>query len=81
RSKPPCGLLMLGVVNPPHKRLTLSGFLLLRTIFTIQGAHSVFIKLWPDIDHSTINHYFAVWLIGTDVFQMPQLHKHFNEKR
>ncbi|HEX8334818.1 MAG TPA: hypothetical protein VF622_19495, partial [Segetibacter sp.] len=59
RSKPPCGLLMLGVVNPPHKRLTLSGFLLLRTIFTIQGAHSVFIKSWLEVKHSTLNRYFA----------------------
>jgi hypothetical protein len=45
-SKPPCGLLMLRVTNPAHKRLSLSGFLLLRTIFTIQGTHSVFIKFW-----------------------------------
>ena len=30
---------MLRVTNPAHKRLSLSGFLFLRTIFTIQGAH------------------------------------------
>jgi hypothetical protein len=30
---------MLRVTNPAHKRLALFGFLLLRTIFTIQGAH------------------------------------------
>ena len=58
-SKPPCGLLMLRVINPAHKRLALSGFLFLRTIFTIQGTHSVFIKLWLDVKHSTINRYFA----------------------
>src|SRR5215210_4761168 len=38
--KPPCHLLMLRVTNPAHKRLALFGFLLLRTIFTIQGAHN-----------------------------------------
>jgi hypothetical protein len=37
-SKPPCGLLMLRDVTPRIKRLSLSGFLFLRTIFTIQGA-------------------------------------------
>jgi hypothetical protein len=31
---------MLEVTNPPHKRLALFGFLLLRTIFTIQGTHN-----------------------------------------
>src|SRR3954453_9118148 len=41
-SKPPCGLLMLRVVTPTHKRLSLSGFSFLRTIFTIQGAPVVF---------------------------------------
>src|SRR3954451_3612390 len=35
-----CGLLMLQVINPAHKRLALFGFLFLRTIFTIQGTHS-----------------------------------------
>src|SRR5215210_6157116 len=42
--KPPCHLLMLRVTNPAHKRLALFGFLLLRTIFTIQGAHMVLPK-------------------------------------
>ena len=80
--KPRCGLLMLRVINPAHKRLSLFGFLLLRTIFTIQGAHSVFIKLWLDDKH--IRLLFAIlllWLIETDVFQLPQLHKHFNVVR
>jgi hypothetical protein len=36
----------------------------------------VFIKLRLDVKHSTINRYFALWLIETDVFQMPQLHKY-----
>jgi len=31
-----------------------------------------------DVKHSTINRYFAVVVIETYVFQMPQLHKHFN---
>jgi hypothetical protein len=31
---------MLRVTNPAPKRLTLSGFLLIRTIFTIQGTHN-----------------------------------------
>src|SRR4051812_42537777 len=34
----PYGLLMLRDVTPAHKRLALSGFSFLRTIFTIQGA-------------------------------------------
>jgi hypothetical protein len=38
--------------------------------------NSVFIKLWLDVGHSALNHYFALWLIETDVFQLPQLHKH-----
>jgi hypothetical protein len=33
---------MLRVTDPAHKRLTLSGFLLIRTIFTIQGTHNSF---------------------------------------
>jgi hypothetical protein len=33
---------MLRNVTPAHKRLSLSGFLFLRTIFTIQGTHSGF---------------------------------------
>jgi hypothetical protein len=37
----------------------------------------MFMKLWLEVKHSTINHYFAFGLIETDVFQMPQLHKHF----
>ncbi len=41
-SKPPCHLLMLRVINPAHKRLALFGFLLLRTMFTIQGTHMGF---------------------------------------
>ena len=40
-SKPPCHLLMFRVINPAHKRLSLFGFLFLRTIFTIQGTHRV----------------------------------------
>ena len=39
RSKPPCHLLMFRVTNPAHKRLSLFGLLILRTIFTIQGTH------------------------------------------
>jgi hypothetical protein len=42
------------------------------------AANGVFIKLWLDVKHSTLNHYFDVWLIETEVFQMPQLHKHLN---
>jgi hypothetical protein len=38
----------------------------------------VFIKLWLDVQHSAFYHCFALWLIETDVFQLPQLHKHFN---
>ncbi len=38
--------------------------------------NSVFIKLWLDVTHSTINHYFASVVNWTDVFQLPQLHKH-----
>jgi hypothetical protein len=38
--------------------------------------NSVFIKLWLDVGHSALNHYFALWLIEADVFQLPQLHKH-----
>ena len=38
---PPCGLLMLRVVTPAHKRLALSGFLFLRTIFTIRAQQLV----------------------------------------
>jgi hypothetical protein len=41
----------------------------------------VFIKLWLDIKHSTINRYFAFVVNDTDVFQLPQLHKHFNVSR
>jgi hypothetical protein len=37
----------------------------------------VFIKLWLIVKHSTINHYFA-FVIETEVFQWPQLHKHCN---
>jgi hypothetical protein len=77
-SKPPCHLLMLRVVTPRIKRLSLSGFLFLRAIFTIQGAHSVFIKLWLDVKHSTLNRYFAFAVNWSSVFQLPQLHKHFN---
>src|SRR3954453_17274764 len=43
-SIPPCGLLMLRVVTPAHKRLSLSGFSFLRTIFTIQGTHTCIAK-------------------------------------
>ncbi len=42
RSKPPCHLLKLRSVTSAFKRLSLSGFLLLRTIFTIQGTHNRF---------------------------------------
>ena len=31
---------MLRVTNPAHKKLSLFGFLFLRTIFTIQGTHN-----------------------------------------
>jgi hypothetical protein len=34
-----------------------------------------------DIKHSTINRFLLLWLIETDVFQLPQLHKHFNVAR
>src|SRR6266508_4025943 len=40
----PCGLLKLRNVTSAFKRLSLSGFLFLRTIFTIQGTPKVFIK-------------------------------------
>jgi hypothetical protein len=42
----------------------------------LSTANSVFIKLWLDVKHSAINHYFA-FVFETDVFQIPQLHKHF----
>jgi len=38
-SKPPCGLLKLRSVTSAFKRLSLSGFSLIRTIFIIQGTH------------------------------------------
>jgi hypothetical protein len=41
-------LLMLRNVTPAHKRLSLSGFLFLRTIFTIQGTHRAFVLLAQD---------------------------------
>ncbi len=44
-----CGLLMFRVINPAHKRLALSGFLFLRTIFIIQAHHSVFMQVWQDV--------------------------------
>lgn len=40
----PCHLLMFRRTNPAHKRLSFSGFLFLRTIFTIQGTHIVFLQ-------------------------------------
>ena len=42
------------------------------------SVQQFFYKLWLDDKHSTIDRYFALWLIVTDVFQMPQLHKNFN---
>ncbi len=38
----------------------------------------MFIKLWLDVKHSNINGYFAFVVNWADVFQFPQLHKHFN---
>jgi hypothetical protein len=38
----------------------------------------MFIKLWLEVKHSTLNRYFVLELIEFDVFQMPQPHKHFN---
>ncbi|MGI8581541.1 MAG: hypothetical protein ACR2KX_05080, partial [Chitinophagaceae bacterium] len=38
----PCGLLMFRSVTSAHKRLSLSGFPFLRTIFIIQGTHKRF---------------------------------------
>ena len=49
RSKPPFGLLMFRDVTPAHKRLSLSGFLFLRTIFTIQGTPKVLLQVWLDV--------------------------------
>ena len=43
-STPPCGLLKLRSVTSVFKRLSLSGFLFLRTIFTIQGAPKVLLQ-------------------------------------
>jgi hypothetical protein len=45
-SRPPCHLLMFRDVTSAHKRLSLSGFLFLRTIFTIQGTHIRFAVCW-----------------------------------
>ncbi len=49
---------------------------------TVQGKKpavtSMFIKLWPDIGLSALNHYLLLWSIESDAFQLPQLHKHFN---
>jgi hypothetical protein len=44
----------------------------------ITAANIVFIKFWPNFNHSTINRYFAFVVNGTGVLQIPQLHKHFN---
>ncbi len=44
----------------------------------INTANSVFIKLWRDVRHSTINRYFAFVVNWTWRFQMPQLHKYLN---
>ena len=41
---------MLPVINPAHKRLSLSGILFLRTIFTIQGTHKSVGKIWAEGD-------------------------------
>ncbi|RYY45749.1 MAG: hypothetical protein EOO06_15915 [Chitinophagaceae bacterium] len=38
-SKPPCGLLTLRGTTPARKRLSRSGLLLLKAIFTIRGTH------------------------------------------
>jgi hypothetical protein len=43
-----------------------------------QTHHSVFMKLCLDFKHSTINRYFVSVVDYSDVFQIPQLHKHFN---
>ena len=48
-SIPPCHLLMLRGVTPAHKRLSLSGFSFLRTIFIIQGAPKVLLQVGVDI--------------------------------
>lgn len=40
----------------------------------------MFIKLWLDVKHSTIT-ILLLWLIEAEVFQIPQLHKHFNVVR
>src|SRR5215210_3996093 len=41
-SKPPCGLLMFRVNNPAHKRLSLCGFLPIRTILLFRAHPAVF---------------------------------------
>ncbi len=41
----------------------------------------MFIKLWLDVKLSTLIAILLLWLIETDVFQLPQLHKHFNVSR
>jgi hypothetical protein len=45
---------------------------------TKPAGNSVFIKLWLDVKLSAIIVIFLLWLIEPDVFQLPQLHKHFN---
>jgi len=69
-SKPPCGLLMLRGVTPAHKRLSLSGFSFLRTIFIIQGAPHGFAKMGAD--GSRVSTFcFSIWLhIQLDVINL-----------
>jgi hypothetical protein len=46
------------------------------------AANSVFIKLWLEV--GAFDFLFAIlllWLVETDVFQLPQLHKHLNVSR
>jgi hypothetical protein len=53
RFKPPCGLLMLRVINPAHKRLSLSGFLISKNYIYHSGRT---IRLWASgADASKIN--------------------------
>lgn len=38
----------------------------------------MFLKFWLDGKHSAINHYFDFVVNLSDIFQLPQLHKHLN---
>jgi hypothetical protein len=53
-----CIKVMLANIHPAYKRLSLFGFLFLRTILPFR-AHRVCIKVRRDIRHSTLYHYFA----------------------